>query len=316
MNKMTPDFDVSWSDASLEFDSQIYCQQPDNNNDALLQEKMKAPLLLLDTPIACVAVSEISWNEPTSISLLPDRPAFCLTVSMSSGSGIKYGFEDDLNLSAEQGNLLFLVPGKKLTGQGGRGCFRTIMCSFDAGFAQSIIGSLNDLTNEQLVRSLNIQNSLITSILFRLMKETLHPGSRSEVLVESCIRTMLIEYVDWINRDSSVKSDNGRLSHSHLALIDEYLNGVAGKLPSVAELAKLCRFSERQFLKVFREHNNCSVSEYIRSFQISKAKTYLLDTDLPIKEIAYRLGFSSSANFTTAFRTATGKTPGQLRRQR
>jgi AraC family transcriptional regulator len=47
--------------------------------------------------------------------------------------------------------------------------------------------------------------------------------------------------------------------------------------------------------------------------QITKAKTYLLETNLPLKEIAYRLGFSSAANFSSAFRLATGSSPGQFR---
>jgi AraC family transcriptional regulator len=32
-----------------------------------------------------------------------------------------------------------------------------------------------------------------------------------------------------------------------------------------------------------------------------------------LKEIAYRLGFSTPANFSDAFRAATGETPGRFR---
>jgi AraC family transcriptional regulator len=47
--------------------------------------------------------------------------------------------------------------------------------------------------------------------------------------------------------------------------------------------------------------------------QISKARDYLLHTDLPLKEIAYRLGFRQPSNFSDAFRAATGETPGRFR---
>jgi AraC family transcriptional regulator len=71
--------------------------------------------------------------------------------------------------------------------------------------------------------------------------------------------------------------------------------------------------SERYFSKLFREQTGCSVAQYIKSVQLNKAKAYLLETDLPLKEIAHRLGFSTPANFSSAFRAATGSTPGQFR---
>ena len=92
------------------------------------------------------------------------------------------------------------------------------------------------------------------------------------------------------------------------------LEALAELGPTVEELAAACGLGVRTFQNLFRESKKCSVAEYIRSAQIATAKTYLLDTDLPIKEIAYRLRFSSPANFTTAIRTATGKTPRQIRK--
>jgi AraC-like DNA-binding protein len=40
-----------------------------------------------------------------------------------------------------------------------------------------------------------------------------------------------------------------------------------------------------------------------------RAITLVADTDLSFKEIAYRLGFRSQGNFSTAFRDAVGETP-------
>jgi AraC-like DNA-binding protein len=40
----------------------------------------------------------------------------------------------------------------------------------------------------------------------------------------------------------------------------------------------------------------------------------LIETDLSLKEIAFRLGFSSTANFSTAFRNACDQPPAAYRR--
>jgi AraC family transcriptional regulator len=314
--KSNPDFAVHWNDASSEFLSTIYCEDPARNDVAFLNEKMREPIVLLQTATTCIAVTELARTEPSTISLVPDRPAFCMMVSASQTAAAQYGYDGEMNHSSATGSILFLVPGKKITGRGSIGSFRTIMCSFETAHAERILGALEALSHEQLQGALNVRNSLITSILFRLMKEAMHPGPLSEAVVESCGNAMLVEFAHWLQTEHSVPDSRGKLTARHFAIIEEYLAGSNGKLPSVAELARACGFSERHFLKLFREQKKCSVAQYIKSVQISKAKTYLLDTDLPLKEIAFRLGFSSPANFSSAFRVATGITPGQMRKDK
>jgi AraC family transcriptional regulator len=316
IKKIKPDFSVRWSDRSLEFESNIYFDDVALTSDTLLKEKMREPLVLLETDSTCVAVSELSWTEPTTISLIPDRPSFCMTLSTSPTTSIQYGFDDEFNFSGGTGSTAFLVPGKKITSHHSTGSVRAIMCSFKTDYAENIVGTLDQLSAEQLSRALNIQNSLITTVLFRLMKEAMHPGPMSEAVVETCGTTLLVECAHWLQNEPLESDYRGKLTSRHVAIIDRYLAEENGKLPSVAELAKICGFSERYFLKLFRAHKKCTVTQYMKSVQITKAKSYLIDTDLPLKEIAYRLGFSSPANFSSAFRSSTGKTPGQIRKER
>ncbi|WP_157994419.1 helix-turn-helix transcriptional regulator [Peristeroidobacter agariperforans] len=76
---------------------------------------------------------------------------------------------------------------------------------------------------------------------------------------------------------------------------------------------KTLGFSERYFARLFREQTKHSIGQYLRTAQIAKAQSYLTDTELPLKKIAARLGFSAASNFFGAFRTVTGVTPGHLR---
>ena len=47
-----------------------------------------------------------------------------------------------------------------------------------------------------------------------------------------------------------------------------------------------------------------------------EARRLLLETDMPAREIAEHLGFSSAAYFTRAFAQATGRTPSDFRTPR
>lgn len=56
-----------------------------------------------------------------------------------------------------------------------------------------------------------------------------------------------------------------------------------------------------------------TVFEYLREERMREASRLLGNTRLPVSEIACRVGFSSSANFATAFRERFGMTPTAFR---
>jgi AraC family transcriptional regulator len=103
----------------------------------------------------------------------------------------------------------------------------------------------------------------------------------------------------------------GALARWRLQLIDERLQD-SQEMPTLSELAALCKLSVRQLTRGFRASQSCSIGEYVASSRIARAKR-LLASDASVKSIAYSLGFTSSSAFCFAFRRATGMTPGEFR---
>ena len=58
-----------------------------------------------------------------------------------------------------------------------------------------------------------------------------------------------------------------------------------------------------------------TTSDLVLSYRIAKAKELLLTTDLPVWEVAEKCGISDPAYFSTLFKKAVGKSPGQLRKE-
>lgn len=83
---------------------------------------------------------------------------------------------------------------------------------------------------------------------------------------------------------------------------------------SVDELAAAVHISRRACFRVFRENLRMTPLEYLRQYRLSKARTLLESTDLPITEIAYECCLGSSSYFGKTFREAFGCTPGGYRR--
>lgn len=92
-----------------------------------------------------------------------------------------------------------------------------------------------------------------------------------------------------------------------------YLSTRLSQPPTQEVLAKILHTNEKRLIRAFRKELNLTVFEYIREQRIKQASQMLLETSLLVSEIAEELGFSSSANFATAFKAQVGITPSEFR---
>ena len=76
------------------------------------------------------------------------------------------------------------------------------------------------------------------------------------------------------------------------------------------EVATFLNLSQKQLNRIFVKHKGISVSEFIRSCRIERAKELLKNKDVSISFVAQTLGFSSEYNFNRFFKRFMGITPG------
>lgn len=81
----------------------------------------------------------------------------------------------------------------------------------------------------------------------------------------------------------------------------------------ISFLANISNYSERQFIRVFKEAFNSTPTEYIINIRIKNAKQLLAASNYSITEIAYRCGFSDSNYFSRTFKKETGISPTHYR---
>lgn len=87
-----------------------------------------------------------------------------------------------------------------------------------------------------------------------------------------------------------------------------------GDAPTMRELERLTRSNRRRLNAAFRYCAGMTMFEYLREARMKEAHQLLKNTALSIGDIACCVGFSSSANFTTAFKDRFGITPSAFRR--
>ncbi|MGG1947824.1 response regulator [Trinickia sp. NRRL B-1857] len=86
--------------------------------------------------------------------------------------------------------------------------------------------------------------------------------------------------------------------------------------PTVEQLARLVGTNEKRLSRAFREDLGQTVFEYLRAERLRIAQRLLTTTSLSVANIAEEIGFSSAANFATAFRDRFGVTPSAYRDER
>lgn len=82
---------------------------------------------------------------------------------------------------------------------------------------------------------------------------------------------------------------------------------------SVDDLARAARVSASYLTRLFRTKLGSSPHDYLLRHRITRAKQLLFETDLPVGDIARRVGFTSKSSFSYRFSQVTGISPRAYR---
>lgn len=93
----------------------------------------------------------------------------------------------------------------------------------------------------------------------------------------------------------------------------EYIQINLDKKINIKQLAKKNCISLSKLEREFKKIHQRSIRSYITNRRIQDAGILLIQTDLPISDIAYRLGFSDIAHFSKAFKQMEKLPPSQYR---
>lgn len=81
------------------------------------------------------------------------------------------------------------------------------------------------------------------------------------------------------------------------------------------ELCRLLHLSSSQLNRILKEKYNMTFKQKHMETQIEYAKDMLINTNLPIKTIAEKTGYTSEGNFTAFFKRILGVSPKDYRKQ-
>lgn len=270
----------------------------------------------LRVPLATAQLVRFHLPDPIDNVMSEDESAYRLDLCLTPRPGnARACYPNRWNSQRFErlGNVFIVPPGETMRARSDGRCHQSsLLCQLNTEAVTQWFDGELEWTSQRLMAGLDIRDSNIQSLLLRLVQEAKQPGFASEMMVELISAQLAIELSRYC-ADSGARMVPGGLAPWRLRLIEERLQE-AKAIPTLAELASLCRLSVRQLTRGFRASSGCSIGDYVANTRIEHAKR-LLATDESVKSIAYTLGFASPSSFCYAFRRAAGETPGQYRQK-
>lgn len=168
----------------------------------------------------------------------------------------------------------------------------------------NIIHQLQSLANKNLLNSIYLESKILECI---------------GILINEANRTPQNAFTNQINYGNInignariiklTSSDIHAIQKAHDILSKNYHNS-----PSINTLSKMVFLNEQKLKAGFSKHYHMTIGEYTNHIRMTMAANLLSTTDLSIEDIAWKIGYNYSANFSKMFKKTYGKTPLKFRK--
>lgn len=161
----------------------------------------------------------------------------------------------------------------------------------------------------ELPRTVTVDPQILLS--FRKLRYAITAGGAlAPVLVRHYTLDILLH---WLQHPAASPMEPNGMMEAMLALADMIAKEPARRW-SVPELARAVSVSESHLYRLFRSVHGMPPAAFIERTRIDHACKLLMETAMPVTEVALELGFKTSQHFATVFKKYKGVTPTAWRK--
>lgn len=271
------------------------------------------------------AIRETYQYKPGMISSTRlNQPFIALCFQLEgSAQAIQSSTKEQLNISQGEANLMIIPPMHEsfelMEALGGTSFLITLSEDYLQDLSNRFPKVLEPILIKVKKRELGLQkenNMAITPRMRSIIRRIQQPGA-SQMVGSLFLEAQILDLLAIMFANQTHTSSNGNsLSGTDLARIHRVQEILMNQLtdpPTLAELSKSVGTNEYKLKRGFKEVFGTTPYAYHLQNKLELARSYILDTDLTIAEIAYEVGYSDPAHLTNAFRKQYGIPPSDLR---
>lgn len=158
------------------------------------------------------------------------------------------------------------------------------------------------------------EDPLVSRIVGEISREAAASGPGSALYVEALSVQLAVQLLRRYASCAFRTPGTGCLSRAELARLGEYVDARLHDSITLDDMATQLGLGVWTFGRRFRQTMGVSAYAFVLERRIERARRYLREGKLALKEVAHLCGFSDQAHMTRAFRARLGVTPARYRR--
>lgn len=132
------------------------------------------------------------------------------------------------------------------------------------------------------------------------------------------LKALLLQMIMVLYRKKYISRNNQTPENERLKRLKKVLTYVQDHYQSkitIEQLANIANYSTYHFIRLFKQEIGMTAIEYVHRIRLKEAENLLLNTKLPITEIALQVGFENVSYFIRKFKAHYGQPPAKYRRE-
>ena len=154
-------------------------------------------------------------------------------------------------------------------------------------------------------------NETINNLVLNIFAEYINQDEYSNISMRSYLSLLFATILRSPNTKLESSSRVTRLDEQY-HLIESYLKKNY-QTANLTELADTIHFSKQYICRIVKEKTGDTFNSLLIRTRLDMVVQYLLDTELPLEEIAYLCGFSAASHMSRTFKNEYGITPSAYR---
>lgn len=268
--------------------------------------------------------SDYFFKEEVVLNAVSAKPVLFFHLIFKDSVRIAFE-EEEYVLSDGQFNLSSFPQFEILVNAGKRKHLRTFHIHFEPGILHGFLNGSKEL--EKFLKEahrgnrcrLSDEQHFATAEMMAIINSIMdnpYEGKTRRLFIASQVNVLLLQSMLKIREDNKKQgfiplstTDREKISRAR-----DYLANHLAERVSIQNLARIAGINDYQLKKGFKQLFGNTISKYHDNLRLQEAMRLLLETELPISEIGYSLGFEHPTYFSAAFRKKFGLPPGHFRK--
>ena len=141
-----------------------------------------------------------------------------------------------------------------------------------------------------------------------------YSASLKKLWAQARVLDFISELAKYICEEQAEKSQPDKQVKKRNKALHQYLMGLEGKFPTIDSLSAQFGRSAHSLNDEFKSEYGESIFNFILNHRLNSAHEAIKNTNVPLKQLADKLGYTHVSNFRAAFKNKFGYSPGKLRK--